>query len=125
MAVARRGVCAKAARQIRLEDFGGLDRHDRLETVVRGAQQHAAQAEEVTGHLEIDDLAGSIGLDLVGANPSAREDVGGLIRLPLVHHVPSRAEGPSALVKPLEHGEFSLRQGDKGREFAGQGAVLC
>jgi hypothetical protein len=42
-----------------------------------------------------------------------------------MHHIAPRDEGSAALVQSFKHGQFDLRQGDKGRELAGQGAVFC
>ena len=88
-------------------------------------KQNAPQSQEIPGHLEIDDLPRPVGLELVGTDPTRGQDIGGLSRLALMHHIAPRDEGPAALVQPFKHGQFDLRQGDEGRELAGQRAVFC
>jgi hypothetical protein len=41
-----------------------------------------------------------------------------------MHHIAPRDEGPATLVQSFKHGQLDLRQGDEGRELAGQGAVF-
>jgi hypothetical protein len=41
-----------------------------------------------------------------------------------MHHIAPRDEGAATLVQAFKHGKLGLRQGDEGRELAGEGAVF-
>ena len=78
--------------------------------MIRGAEQDAAQPEEVAGNLEIDNLTGSAGQKLIGAHPAIGEDKGRLSRLALTHQIHPCVESPAALVEYLA--ETVRRVGD-------------
>ena len=76
--------------QVAGQDLGRLHPCDRFDIVIRGAEQDAPQPQKVTRYLKINDLARAAGQQLVGADPTVRQDVGGLVDLPLVYQVRPR-----------------------------------
>ncbi len=74
--------------------------------MVRGAQQNAAQSQEISRYLEVNDLARSLLLDLIGAGPAGGQNVGSLSRLTLMHKVAPGSKNSAALVQTLQHGKL-------------------
>ena len=121
--MARRGVVAKASEQIAFQNLRCLHRRHRLDVVVGGAKQDRAQAEKVARNLEVDDLARAVGQQLVGADPSVREDVGGRMGLALVDEIAPRDEAAAPPMQAVEDLEFGTGQGDEVAQLAGEGAM--
>jgi hypothetical protein len=125
MAVAKRGVCANASNRSLTQDFGGLDRPRWARSCgprcararCAGPGSHRAPGNPRSGafHRVVS----------CRSRPIRRQNVGSLIRLPLVHHVRPAPKERRRWCSRSSTASSSLRQGDKGREFAGQGAVLC
>ena len=105
--------------KIARKNFRRLDIHDRFDAVIGGVQQDTAQPEKIAGDLEIDDLARSVRLDLVGTNPPFREDIGRLIGLPLMHEIAPRDKRPAPLVQTFQDRKLRLGKGDKGGKLPG------
>jgi hypothetical protein len=95
-----------------------LDVSHWLDAVIRHVQKDAAQPQEIAGNLEIHDLPLPVLKKLVGTGPARREDIGGLVRLPLMNEIAPRHEGAAAIVQGCQHGKLGIRQGDKCAKLA-------
>ena len=121
--MASRGAC-EGIQNVRPKHFGRLDAGDRLDAVIGGAEQDAAQPEEIARDLEVDDLPFSVGQDLVGTGPAIGQDEGRGILLTLVDHLVPGQKAATAPVEPCKRFKIDLRQGDEGRELSCQRAFL-
>ena len=94
-------------------DLGHDDVGDRREAVVGGAQQDAAQADDVARDREVDHLPAAVGQQLVGAGPALLEDEGVVADLPLVDELGAGRDRAPLRLEPAEQGQ--LLPGPAGR----------
>ena len=76
--------------QVSGQDLRRLHRRDRFDVVIGGTEQDAPQPQKVTRYLEIDDLACPSRQELVRADPTVGQDVGGGVDLPLMDQILAR-----------------------------------
>ena len=93
---AQPGLLLERSHQLPCRYLGHGDVGDRREAVVRGAQQDAAQADDVAGDREVDYLPPAVGQQFVGAGPPLLEDEGVVPDLPLVDQVGARGDRSAA-----------------------------
>lgn len=106
-------------------DFGGLNRGDRFDVVISGAEQHRAQPQKIARNLEIDDLPRAIGQQLVRADPARSQNVGATLGLAFVDDVLARRKSLPSAVQLVKHRQLLVRQSYKCSELAGEGGVQC
>jgi len=92
--------------------------------VIRGAQQHAAQPDEVTGQREGDDLSSSIRQNFETACPTHVKDVGDFACLPLVHEFFAGRHANSRRLKLREIGQFAVGKTNEGADLFRQDARI-
>ena len=91
-----------------------------LDIVVRRAEQDAAQPQEITWNLEIDNLTCPVREQLVGAHPAISEDIGRLSHLALADQIHSRSKCPAALINSLERSQLHLGKRNECAELSGK-----
>jgi hypothetical protein len=103
------------------ENLRHLDVGDRLEPVVGGPEQHAAQPRKAARDLEIDDLQRSVRQVLRRAEPTICRDVEGLFGLASMHEIAPCHKSSAALVHICQDCKLVVGQGDEVVEFPGKG----
>jgi hypothetical protein len=106
------------------ENLRHLDVGDRLEPVVGGTEQHAAQPRKAARDLEIDDLQRSVRQVLRRAEPTICRDVEGLFGLASMHEIAPCHKSSAALVHICQDCKPVIGQGDEDVEFPGKGAAI-
>ena len=96
---------------------------DRGGRVVGGAQQHAAQADEVAGQAEVDHLPAAVGQELVAAGPALLQDEGALAGLALVDQLAAGGDRPVLRLEPGQRGQLVPAQRHEPVQLARQGAL--
>ena len=91
--------------------------------MIGGAQQDAAQADDVAWDREVDHLPPAVRQQLVGAGPAVLEDVGVMPCLPLADQVGAGGNETATLLEPANNGQLHLAQRQVSRQLAHQGAV--
>ena len=100
IAAPNRGTPLKGVDHLPRRDFGDDDVGHGREAMVRGAQEHAAQAHEVARDREIDHLPAAVGQQLVRARPALLQDERVVTLLALVDDLGVRGDRPAPRLEP-------------------------
>jgi hypothetical protein len=91
--------------------------------MIRGAEQHRSQPQEISGYLEINDLPRATGKQFVRTHPARRQDITGLVGLALVNHVSPCGKYLSSPMQFVQRGHLLTGQNHEGSKFAREWAV--